>query len=77
MWYDGILLVDVLVFFGGVVCFSFPPPHLIVEHRAIVFIRLLNIYANSYVSNICIVEVYLSYSWQTVVVFSESCFTIQ
>lgn len=65
------------VSFSGVVCFSFPPPSLIVEHGAIVFIRPLDIYANSYVSNICVVEAYLSYSWQTVVVFSESCFVIQ
>lgn len=27
--------------------------HLIMEHRAIIFIRPLNIYANSYVSNAC------------------------
>lgn len=31
----------------------FPLLHLIMEHRAIIFIRPLNIYANSYVSNAC------------------------
>lgn len=44
------VVVGVFLFFAFVFFFLL---HLIMEHRAIIFIRPLNIYANSYVSNAC------------------------
>lgn len=49
-----VVVVAFVLFLVFFLCFYFFfLLHLIMEHRAIIFIRPLNIYANSYVSNAC------------------------